>query len=144
MFYEAVKLALQAILRNALEIFPHDAWHRDRRRRSHRHGDDRQRHHGQGGRRTWQGSGAICCSVRPGQFGPGRASCRGQVASTSATWKRCRRSFAALRAIAPTSQKVATVVYGSENRSTPVTGTENGYFFTHEWLLTAGRRVPRG
>jgi putative ABC transport system permease protein len=49
-----------------------------------------------------------------------------------------------VRAVAPTSQKVTTVVYGSENRSTPVTGTENGYFLTHDWQLTAGRRFLEG
>ena len=32
----------------------------------------------------------------------------------------------------------------SENRSTPVTGTENGYFITHDWQLTAGRRFLEG
>ena len=49
-----------------------------------------------------------------------------------------------VRAVAPTSQKATTVVYGSENRSTPVTGTENGYFVTHAWQLTAGRRFLEG
>jgi putative ABC transport system permease protein len=49
-----------------------------------------------------------------------------------------------VRAVAPASQKAVTVVYGSQNRSTPVTGTENGYFITHDWRLTAGRRFLDG
>jgi putative ABC transport system permease protein len=46
--------------------------------------------------------------------------------------------------VAPTSQKATTIVYGSENRSTPVTGTENGYFLTHNWQLKGGRRFLEG
>ena len=46
--------------------------------------------------------------------------------------------------MAPASQKACTIVYGSENRSTPVTGTENGYFLTHDSQLSAGRRFLEG
>lgn len=83
--------------------------------------------------------GSNLLSVRPGQFGPGRASAEAKPFSIRDV-EALRAQLRGIRAIAPASQKASTIVYGSENRSTPVTGTENGYFLTHDWQLTAGRR----
>ena len=87
--------------------------------------------------------GSNLLSVRPGQFGPGRASAEAKPFNVRDV-EALKAQLRAVRAIAPTSQKAATIVYGSENRSTPVTGTENGYFLTHDWQLTAGRRFLEG
>jgi putative ABC transport system permease protein len=142
MVYETVKLALQAILRNALRSFLTTLG-------------------------IVIGVGAVIAmvtigngttakvaadlaklgsnllSARPGQFGPGRASSEAKPFNAR-DMEALRTQLRGVRAVAPTSQKVAIVIYGSESRSTPVTGTENGYFLTHDWQLTAGRRFLEG
>jgi putative ABC transport system permease protein len=87
--------------------------------------------------------GSNLLSVRPGQFGPGRASSEAKPFNIRDV-EALKAQLRGVRAIAPTSQKATTIVYGSENRSTPVTGTENGYFLTHDWQLTGGRRFLEG
>jgi putative ABC transport system permease protein len=47
-------------------------------------------------------------------------------------------------AVAAVGQKSVTVVYGSENRITVVTGTDNDYFVTQDWSLSAGRQFLEG
>ncbi|HWB45971.1 MAG TPA: ABC transporter permease [Hyphomicrobiaceae bacterium] len=83
--------------------------------------------------------GSNLLSVRPGQFGPGRASSEAKPFNIRDV-EALRAQLRGVRAIAPTSQKTTTIVYGSGNRSTPVTGTENEYFVTHDWKLIGGRR----
>ena len=87
--------------------------------------------------------GSNLLSTRPGQFGPGRASAEAKPFNIRDV-EALKTQLRGVRAVVPTSQKATTVVYGSENRSTPVTGTENGYFITHAWQLTAGRRFLEG
>jgi putative ABC transport system permease protein len=87
--------------------------------------------------------GSDLLSVRPGQFGPGRASAEARPFNVRDI-DALRAQLRGVRTVAPTSQKATTIVYGSENRSTPVTGTDNGYFLTHNWQLTAGRRFLEG
>ena len=87
--------------------------------------------------------GSNLLSVRPGQFGPGRASAEAKPFNVRDV-EALKAQLRGVRAIAPASQKASTIVYGSENRSTPITGTENGYFLTHEWQLTTGRRFLEG
>ena len=142
MLYEATKLALQAILRNALRSFLTMLG-------------------------VMIGVGAVIAmvtigngttakvaadlarlgsnllSTRPGQFGPGRASAEAKPFNFRDV-EALKAQLRGVRAVVPTSQKTTTVVYGSENRSTSVTGTENGYFITHAWQLTAGRRFLEG
>jgi putative ABC transport system permease protein len=142
MVYETVKLALQAILRNALRSFLTMLG-------------------------IVIGVGAVIAmvtigngttakvaadlaklgsnllSVRPGQFGPGRASSEAKPFNAR-DMGALKAQLRGVRAVAPTSSKVATVIYGSESRSTPVTGTENGYFLTHDWQVTAGRSFLDG
>jgi putative ABC transport system permease protein len=65
--------------------------------------------------------------VAPGQFGPARDI------------EAMRSQLGGVRAIAPVAQKSVRVVRGSESRNTVVTGTDNDYFVTQGWTLTAGR-----
>jgi putative ABC transport system permease protein len=83
--------------------------------------------------------GSNLLSVRPGQFGPGRASADARPFNIRDV-EALKGQLRGVRAIAPVSQKVTTIVYGSENRSTPVVGTSSAYFLTHDWQLVAGRR----
>jgi putative ABC transport system permease protein len=46
--------------------------------------------------------------------------------------------------VAPVAQKSFTVIYGTENRLTLVTGTDNDYFVTQAWTLSAGRQFLEG
>jgi putative ABC transport system permease protein len=81
--------------------------------------------------------------VRPGQFGPGRASTDAKPFNIRDV-EAIRNQIPGLRAVAPTAQKSLTVIYGSENRLTLVTGTDNDYFITQAWTLIAGRQFLEG
>jgi putative ABC transport system permease protein len=142
MVYETVKLALQAILRNALRSFltvlgivigvgAVIAMVTIGNGTTAKVAADLAR------------LGSNLLSVRPGQFGPGRASAEAKPFNVR-DLEALKAQLRGVRAVAPASQKAVTVVYGSQNRSTPVTGTENGYFITHDWRLTAGRRFLDG
>jgi putative ABC transport system permease protein len=87
--------------------------------------------------------GSNLLSVRPGQFGPGRASAEAKPFNVRDI-DALRAQLRGVRTVAPTSQKATTIVYGSESRNTAVTGTDNGYFLTHNWQLSAGRRFLEG
>jgi putative ABC transport system permease protein len=142
MVYETVKLALQAILRNALRSFltvlgivigvgAVIAMVTIGNGTTARVAADLAK------------LGSNLLSVRPGQFGPGRASAEAKPFNVR-DLEALKAQLRGVRAIAPASQKAVTVVYGSQNRSTPVTGTENDYFITHDWRLTAGRQFLEG
>ena len=51
-----------------------------------------------------------------------------------------KREIPAIAAIAPTSTSATTAVYGNENWSTSVNGTDNAYLTVGNWELAAGRR----
>jgi putative ABC transport system permease protein len=87
--------------------------------------------------------GSNLLSIRPGQFGPGRASAEAKPFNARDV-EALKTQLHRIRAVAPVSQKSTTIVYGSENRSTPVAGTDNGYFVAQDWRLTAGRRFLEG
>jgi putative ABC transport system permease protein len=55
-----------------------------------------------------------------------------------------RSQLNGVKAVAPVAQKSVTVVYATENRITTVTGTDNNYFVTQDWLLKAGRQFFDG
>jgi ABC-type antimicrobial peptide transport system permease subunit len=81
--------------------------------------------------------------IRPGQWGPGRSSATAKPFNT--------RDIAALReqlngvnAVAPMAQQSVTVVYGSENRSVGTIGTDENYIVTQDWELTEGRNFLGG
>jgi putative ABC transport system permease protein len=81
--------------------------------------------------------------IRPGQFGPGRASTDAKPFNIRDV-EAVRAQVLGLRAVAPTAQKSFTVIYGTENRLTLVTGTDNDYFITQAWTLAAGRQFLEG
>lgn len=82
--------------------------------------------------------GSNLLSVNPGQFGPGRASSEAK-SFNSRDIEAMRTQLTGVKAVAPLAQKSVTVIYGSESRITTVTGTDNDYFITQDWLLQAGR-----
>jgi len=49
------------------------------------------------------------------------------------------RGLANTKAIAPAASKTVRVVYGSQNISAEVTGTDTGYFIARDWALAQGR-----
>lgn len=87
--------------------------------------------------------GSNLLSLRPGQFGPGRVSTDAKPFNTRDV-EALRAQLTGVRAVAPVTQKSVTVIYGSENRVTAVTGTDNDYFITQDWLLSAGRQFLDG
>jgi len=81
--------------------------------------------------------------VRPGQFGPGRASSDAKPFNARDI-EALRGQLHGVRAVAPVAQKQVTAVFGSENRNTVLTGTDNAYFITQDWPLKAGRQFLEG
>lgn len=76
--------------------------------------------------------------VRPGQFGPGRASTDAKK-FTERDVQAVADQIAGLRAVAGVNQSSQTVVYGGENHQTTVTGTTGDYFIAQDWTLASGR-----
>lgn len=83
--------------------------------------------------------GSNLLSVSPGQLGPGRASSDAK-AFNARDVEVMKTQLTGIKAVAPVSQKSVTLVYGSESRTTPVTGTDNDYFITQDWQMTSGRQ----
>ncbi|WP_137046435.1 ABC transporter permease [Pseudolabrys sp. FHR47] len=83
--------------------------------------------------------GSNLLSVSPGQLGPGRASSDAK-AFNSRDVEVMKTQLTGIKAVAPVSQKSVTLVYGSESRTTPVTGTDNDYFITQDWQMISGRQ----
>ena len=81
--------------------------------------------------------------ISPGQFGPGRASADAKSFNTRDI-DAMRTQLNGVKAVAPVAQKSVTVVFGTENRITAVTGSDNDYFITQDWLLKAGRQFFEG
>jgi putative ABC transport system permease protein len=81
--------------------------------------------------------------ARPGQFGPGRASTDAKPFNVRDV-EALKTQLPGVRAVAPVAQKSFTVIYGGENRVTVVTGTDLDYFITQDWMLAAGRQFLEG
>ena len=81
--------------------------------------------------------------MRPGQFGPGRASSTAKP-FTPRDVEAIKAQLQGVRAIAPVAQQAVTIVFGTENRVSLVIGTDNEYFTTQDWLLTEGRQFLDG
>jgi len=81
--------------------------------------------------------------MRPGQFGPGRASATAKPFNARDV-EAIKTQLQGVRAIAPVAQQAATVVYGTENRVSVVIGTDNEYFTTQDWLVVSGRQFLDG
>jgi putative ABC transport system permease protein len=77
--------------------------------------------------------------VRPGQFGPGRASTDAKPFNIRDV-EALQSQLFGVRAVAPVAQKSVKLVYGGQNHTTPATGTDNNYLITQDWLLAAGRQ----
>ncbi|HRJ70492.1 MAG TPA: ABC transporter permease [Beijerinckiaceae bacterium] len=76
--------------------------------------------------------------VGPGQFGPGRASSDARPFNARDV-EAMKAQLTGVKAVAPIAQRSATVVHGGDNRIVPITGTDNDFFVTQDWALTAGR-----
>jgi putative ABC transport system permease protein len=81
--------------------------------------------------------------VSPGQSGPGRASADAR-SFNSRDIEAMRTQLNGVKAVAPVAQKSVTIVYGTESRVTTVTGTDNDYFISQDWPLKAGRQFFDG
>lgn len=76
--------------------------------------------------------------VRPGQWGPGRASAEAKR-FTDNDITAIRDQVSGLRAVAPINRGTATVIAGGANRSTSVIGTTSDYLIAQDWELALGR-----
>lgn len=76
--------------------------------------------------------------VRPGQFGPGRASTDAKR-FTIRDIEAVRAQIGGLRAVAGVNQSVQTVVFGGESRQVSIIGSGADYLIAQDWLLQNGR-----
>jgi len=83
--------------------------------------------------------GSNLLSVNPGQFGPRRASAEAKPFN-SRDVAAMKEQLTSVKAVSPMAQQSVTLVYGSESRNTAVTGTDNDYFITQDWALKSGRQ----
>jgi putative ABC transport system permease protein len=81
--------------------------------------------------------------ARPGQFGPGRSSTDAKPFNVRDV-EALKTQMPGVRAVAPVAQKSMTVIYGGENRVTVAIGTDLDYFVTQDWALAAGRQFLDG
>lgn len=81
--------------------------------------------------------------VAPGQFGPGRASSDAKPFNARDV-EAMRTQLANVRAVAPVAQRSVTAILGSESRTTVLTGTDNEFLITQDWGLSAGRSFLEG
>jgi putative ABC transport system permease protein len=75
--------------------------------------------------------------------GPGGASSEARPLEM-ADVESIEREIANLEAVAPTSTKGVTVVYGNTNWSTSVIGTTNQYLAVRDWTVAEGRAFSEG
>jgi putative ABC transport system permease protein len=76
--------------------------------------------------------------VRPGQFGPGRASSDAKK-FTIRDIEAIRSQVSGLRAVAAVNQSSQTVIFGGQSRSTTIIGTGSDYLVAQDWTLENGR-----
>jgi len=76
--------------------------------------------------------------VRPGQWGPGRSSDTAKPFD-SRDIAELRAQLRGVKAVAPIAQQPVTVVFGSENRSVNTMGTDASYIVTQDWAFSEGR-----
>jgi putative ABC transport system permease protein len=81
--------------------------------------------------------------IRPGQFGPQAVGMDARPFTTRDI-EALRSEFRGARAVAPVAQRTVTVVYGAQNRRAVLVGTDNDYFITQNWTLEAGREFFDG
>ena len=84
--------------------------------------------------------GSNLLMVRPGQrMGPGRDS-SGAKSFSLEDAEAIRNGVASIVAVAPTASASVTAVFGNDNWSTTITGTNNDYFQTGNWSFAEGRQ----
>lgn len=77
--------------------------------------------------------------VRPGQFGPGRASTEAKRFDDRDV-EAIRNQISGVRAVAPQNRSsAATVIFGGKNHQTSVIGTTNDYLIAQDWTIAIGR-----
>jgi len=81
--------------------------------------------------------------IRPGQWGPGRSSATAKPFDTRDIAE-LRGQLRGVKAVAPMAQQSVTVVYGSESRSVGAIGTDASYVVTQDWGLSEGRNFLDG
>lgn len=81
--------------------------------------------------------------VRPGQFGPGRSSAQARPFNARDIAV-MRAELRGVKAVAPIARGSATVIFGAQNRQVPVMGTDNAYFVTQDIGLRQGRQFLEG
>ncbi len=81
--------------------------------------------------------------VRPGQFGPGRSSADAKPFNARDVGA-LKTQLHSARAVAPTAQTIVTAIYGTESRNTTVSGTDNDFFIALDWQLAQGRSFLEG
>jgi putative ABC transport system permease protein len=81
--------------------------------------------------------------VAPGQLGPGRAAEEARP-FTERDVEAMREQLGGVRAVAPVAQRSVRVIAGNESRRATVIGTDDAYLVTQSWSLTAGRSFLEG
>ncbi len=81
--------------------------------------------------------------VRPGQFGPGRASEEAPSFNTRDV-AALSSQVSGMRAIAPVASSSAVVVYGSQSRKSQISGSNNDFFVARDWAIGEGRDFNAG
>jgi len=76
--------------------------------------------------------------IRPGQWGPGRSSATAKPFDARDITE-LREQLRGVKAVAPMAQQATTVVYGNESRSVGTIGTDESYVVTQDWDLAEGR-----
>lgn len=77
--------------------------------------------------------------VRPGQMRPGGPSAEAKAFNAS-DLEALREQLRNIRAVAPVTRGSETVIYGTESRSVSITGSDNAYFITQNHGVTKGRQ----
>jgi len=81
--------------------------------------------------------------VGPGQLGPGRSSANARPFNARDI-EALKGQLRSARAVAPVAQMMVTSVYGTESRNVTVSGTDNDFFVTQDWHLAEGRKFLEG
>lgn len=76
--------------------------------------------------------------VRPGQFGPGRASVDAKRFNDQDI-EAIRNQISGIQAVAPVNRSTATLISGGRNHSSSIIGTNNDYLIAQGWTLAEGR-----
>jgi putative ABC transport system permease protein len=89
--------------------------------------------------------GTNLLTVQPGRsmFGPGGAGQENR-SFDDRTIVKLRSELKGVRAIAPAANRAATVIYGSLNFATTVTGTDSQFFTAQDWSFAGGRPFSDG